>query len=341
MKKVYILFALLLTSGIAFSQIANDKAVSLKKMQIPASMSTKAATDTCGWSMNFIPEFAAGGNVYIMGYTTGGYVYGNNYDGVNGSAQGYVYDGFLGIEGALLWFGAKTQSNPTAVMTVTAYALDGSALNDPANTAGPGTSLGTATLTMADADTTWPNLTWVPFASVLPSNGDFAVGVDFSGLTATWDTAAGTILTGDEIGLLCDEEGEASGLDYAFSKYGTSWYATDYAFGGLDRNIAIFPVVDINYVGINDDNYFYGMQSNAYPIPASSNMTIEYALENSSDVTIEVISGNGQTIAEFNQGNQAQGQYSFQVNVSEFNAGHYFFSIKANGHRLIKSFIVE
>lgn len=341
MKRFYILFALLLTSGIAFSQIANDKAVVLKKVHVPASMMTKTPTDTCGWSTNFIPEFAVGGSVFIMGYVTGGYVFGNNYDGVNGSAQGYVYDGYLGIEGVLLWFGEKTQATPTATMAVTAYALNGSALNDPSNTPGPGTVLGTASLTMADADTTWPNLTWVPFATVLPSNGDFAVGVDFTALTATWDTASGDIISGDEIGLLCDEEGEASGLDYAFSKYGSNWYATDYAFGGLDRNIAIFPVVDINYAGLNEDTYFYGMQSNAYPIPASSNMTIEYALENSSDVTIEIISGNGQTVAEFNQGNQAQGQYSFQVNVSDFNAGHYFFSIKANGHRLIKSFIVE
>ncbi|MPM02922.1 hypothetical protein SDC9_49180 [bioreactor metagenome] len=340
MKRIYILFALLLSSGIAFSQIANDKAVELKKMNVPAFMDTKAPTDTCGWSMNFMPVFASSSQVYIMGYSGGGYVYGNNVDGVNGCAQGYAYTGYLGIEGVLLWFGEKNQSTPTATMTVSAYALNGTATNDPSNTVGPGSVLGTATLTMNDADTTWPNLTWVPFASVIPSNGDFACGVDFSAITATWDTA-GTLLSGDEIGLLCDEEGDAYGIDYAFHKYSGTWYVTDYAFGGLDRNIAIFPVVDINYAGLNEDSYFYGMQSNAYPIPASDNMTIEYALENNADVTIEIIAGNGQTVAEFNQGNQVQGQYSFQLNVSDFNAGHYFFSIKANGHRLIKSFIVQ
>lgn len=331
MKKLYVLFALLLASSFAFSQIAADKAVIVKKMTVPAEMSTKTPTDTCGWSMNFIPQFAVGGQVYIMGYNGGGYVFGNNIDGVDGCVQGYVYSGYLGIEGVLLWFGAKYESGANSTMTVSAYALNGTATNDPSNTTGPGTVLGTASLTMSQADTTWPNWTWVPFASVLPSSGDFGVGVDFSALTANGDTA----------GLLCDEEGEASQLDYAFHRYNNQWYVTDYAFGGLDRNIAIFPVVDINYVGINDDNYFYGMQSNCYPNPAVDNMTIEYALESNADVTIEIITGNGKVISEINEGSKNAGLHSYQLNVSNLSAGHYFFSIKANGHRLIKSFMVD
>ncbi len=331
MKKLYVLFALLLTSGIAFGQISADKAVMAKKMQIPANMMTKTPTDTCGWSTNFIPEFAVGGQVYVYTYTGGGYVFGNNVDGVDGSAQGYVYPGSLGIEGVLLWFGGKYVGSGTSNLPVTAYALDGDATNDPANTPGPGTVLGTATLPMSGVDTVWPNLTWVPFASVLPSSNDFAVGVDFSALTANGDTA----------GLLCDADGEGGQLDYAFSQYQGTWYATDYAFGGLDVNIAIFPVVDINYVGINDEVYFYGMKSNAYPIPASDVLTIEYALENNTDVTIEIIASNGKTVGEYNQGTMNAGVHSYQVNVNDLNAGHYFFSIKANGHRLIKSFMVD
>ncbi|PLW92779.1 MAG: hypothetical protein C0592_08965 [Marinilabiliales bacterium] len=332
MKKLYVLFAFMMVSSFAFSQIANDKAVISKKMQVPAHMMTKTPTDTCGWSLNFIPEFAVSGQVYVYTYTGGGYVFGNNVDGVDGSGQGYVYTGSLGIEGTLLWFAEKYESGSNSSMTVTAYALDGLATNDPSNTVGPGTALGAAaTLTMSQVDTVWPNWTWVPFASVLPSTGDFAVCVDFSALTANSDTA----------GLLCDEDGDASQLDYAFSQYMGTWYVTDYAFGGLDVNVAIFPVVDINYVGINDDHYFYGMQSNAYPNPASSNMTIEYALENNANVEIEIVASNGATIDVIEQGDMSAGTHSVSYNVSNLQSGHYFFSIHANGHRLIKSFIVE
>lgn len=331
MKKLYVLFALLLVTSVAFSQIAKDKAVLSNKMPVPAYMMTKTVTDTAGWSLNFIPEFAASGSVYIYTYTGGGYVFGNNIDGLDQSAQGYIYSGSLGIEGTLLWFGEKYESGSNSTLTVTAYALDALATNDPSNTTGPGTSLGSATLTMSQVDTVWPNLTWVPFASVLPSTGDFACGVDFSALTANGDTA----------GLLCDEDGDASQLDYAFSMYQGSWYVTDYAFGGLDVNIAIFPVVDVNYVGINDDNFFYGMQSNSYPNPASNNMTIEYALENNTDVTIEIIGSNGAMIEQMEQGNMNAGVHNIDYNVSNLQSGHYFFSIHANGQRLIKSFIVE
>ena len=330
MKKLYVLIAFMMIGSFAFSQIAANKAVISKKMQVPATMMTKTVTDTAGWSLNFIPEFAASGSVYIYTYTGGGYVFGNNIDGLDESAQGYVYSGSLGIEGTLLWFGEKYESGSNSTLTVNAYALDALATNDPSNTAGPGTVLGTATLTMSQVDTVWPNLTWVPFATVIPSTGDFACSVDFSTLMANADTA----------GLLCDEDGDASQLDYAFSLYGGTWYVTDHAFGGLDVNIAIFPVVDRNYVGINDD-FFYGMTSNSYPNPAIDNMTIEYQLENNTDVVIEIIASNGQTILEINEGNQAAGLHTTQVNISEYQSGHYFFSVKANGKRLIKSFIVE
>lgn len=354
MKKFYVIFALLLTSSIAFSQVLNDMVVIGKKSPIPSCMMEKAATDTCGFSSNFIPEFAVGGTAYRMQFGnetwTAGWVFGTNlYPTITTVAQGYTNGGYIGIEGALLMFCGKEQVDPAAVLTVRAYSLNATAKNEPANTTGPGTVLGTTTITMADIDTTDMAFSVAMFTSPLPANGDFAVGVDFSALGAVYDTLATPCLTaGNEAGLFCDYPGDASGigaegnqLDYAFHKYGTSWWVSDYLFGGLDVNVAIFPIVDINYAGLNEDSYFYGMQSNAYPIPASENMTIEYALENSSDVTIEIFSGNGQIVAEFNQGNQAQGQYSFQVNVSDFNAGHYFFSIKANGHRLIKSFIVE
>ncbi|HPS83837.1 MAG TPA: T9SS type A sorting domain-containing protein [Bacteroidales bacterium] len=351
MKKFYVVFAFLLTSGIAFSQIAPDKAVITKKLPALSTHSVKTPTDTAGFSDNFFPLYdpnGDGSSFYSYAdddWADGcGFVFGNNYDGYNIVAQGYTYDYYMGIEGTLLLFGGKTQNNAGAVITVSAHPLTGTATNGTGEpqTSGPGAAVATATLTMADVDTTWPNFTWVPFTSVVPMNGSFAVSVDFDALNGVWDTlATPTLQSGDEAGLVCDKTGSANNADLALMKVGATWYVVDYGYGGLDVTIGIFPVVDINYVGINDDHYFYGMQSNAYPIPATNNMTIEYALENSADVAIEIIASNGQTIAEFNQGNQTQGQYSFQVNVSDFNAGHYFYSIKANGQRLIKSFIVE
>jgi len=332
MKKWFSILAILAVAGAVFAQQFAGKAEVVKKMQFPAHSMSKTPTDTCGLSDNFVPKFSPSGQAYLYGYQGGGYVFGNNKDHVDVCAQGYVYSGSVGIEACAFLFGAKYQNNANTPITIKAYKLDGQAQNqNNTTTTGPGTLLGQTTITMSQVDTTWPNLTIATFPTVLGVYGDFCVAADFSQLTPAGDTA----------GLVCDKNGDANQLDYAFHQYQGTWYVTDYVFGGLDVDIAIFPIVDRNYVGMNDQNSFYGIRSNSYPNPAKDNMTIEYALDNSTHVTVEIFDVNGKLIREYKQGKQDAGKYSLNVNVSNLQSGKYYFSIKANGTRLMKSFVVE
>ncbi|MCX7696389.1 MAG: T9SS type A sorting domain-containing protein [Bacteroidales bacterium] len=328
MKKLFTIVLAFATVGLIFAQQFAGKQQIEKFYQLPFKSSVKTPTDTCGFSPYFIPEFAPSQQVYLYSYTGGGYVFGNNVDGVNTCAQGYVYQGTVGIEGCAFLFGAKHQT-ANSTMTVKAYLVNGQAKNENnTTTPGPGTLLGSTTLTMSQVDTTWPNFTIVSFAQPLAATNDFAVAIDFNQLSPNGDTA----------GLVCDMDGDANQLDYAFHQYMGTWYVTDYAFGGLDVNIAIFPIVNRNYVGLDAEHSFYGMRSNSYPNPASDQVTIEYVLDNSTEVTIEILGSNGQLIAEYKQGLKQAGKHSFDVNVSNFASGKYYFSIKSNGKRLIKSF---
>lgn len=330
MKKLFIVTLTFVMFGPMIAQQFTGKAEVKKMFQLPARISPKTPTDTCGFSPYFIPEFAPSQEVYLYSYQGGGYVFGNNVDNVNVCAQGYVYQGTVGIEGCAFLFGAKYQT-ANSTMTVKAYLVNGQAINENnSTTPGPGTLLGTTTLTMNQVDTTWPNFTIVTFPQVLAATNDFAVAIDFSQLSANGDTA----------GLVCDKDGDANQLDYAFHQYQGQWFVTDYAFGGLDVNIAIFPIVNRNYVGLNAENSFYGMRSNSYPNPAKDQMTIEYSLDNATDVVIEILGSNGQIIAEYNQGQKEAGKHTYDLNVSNLASGKYYFSIKANGRRLIKSFDV-
>jgi len=331
MKKWLSVVVILAVASAVFAQQFAGKAEVVKKMQFPAHSNSKTPTDTCGFSDYFVPKFAPSQQVFLYSYTGGGYVFGNNKDHLDVCAQGYMYNGSVGIEACAFLFGAKYQNNANTPITIKAYKLDGQAQNQNGPTTGPGTLLGQTTITMSQVDTTWPNLTIATFPTVLGVYGDFCVAADFSQLSPA----------GDTVGLVCDKNGDANQLDYAFHQYQGTWYVTDYAFGGLDVDVAIFPIVDRNYVGMNDQNSFYGIRSNSYPNPAKDNMTIEYALDNSTHVTVEIFDANGKLIREYKQGKQDAGKYSLNVNVSNLQSGKYYFSIKANGTRLMKSFVVE
>jgi len=53
-----------------------------------------------------------------------------------------------------------------------------------------------------------------------------------------------------------------------------------------------------------------------------------------------VFDGVGRVVFEANQGSQAAGQHSVNVNTESFASGKYYYSLTANGHRLTMKMIV-
>lgn len=349
MKKIYLFAVATMFASASFAQVSEQGNAFAKDSKAVSGVlaNTKAATDTAGWVPNpakWLPgEFALGGQVWNFGYTGGGYVYGVNISGndINHVAQGYLNlnTATFGVEGVVMGFIGKDEISAGSqigvelwtMATNSAFSYDGAAWNQDA--VGPNSMVSSTTIPISAADTNFFSLTWAPFSSVqLISGTDFAVTVDGTAAKAANDT----------IGLACDADGE--GFRLAFHRVGVAsnnWYITDDLFGGLNNNIAIFPVIDDNFVGINDVDFFNGMQMSVYPNPVADQATITYNLaENMNSVKLIVFDMTGKEVMNQNFGAQAKGTYNVSLDASELNAGNYFYSLVANGQRLTKRMVV-
>ena len=349
--------AMLISGATVFAQgtlQTQNKGVIKRVMPVPVSNPAQSATptDTAGWvdSGNFAPIFAGiSGEVVAFGYQGGGWVYGNNADGLNECAQGYlnVNQSTLGIEEVLLLFTGKTgvSGSATSKAVVKVYSMaankarntdgaGGQAVNSP----GPNQLLGSQDYFFDDIDTIFGNWNVITFPTPVFINGtDFAVSVDFTNLNAAQDTA----------GLLCDQIGDADGLDYAFHKFQGAWYVTDFAFSAsgtddVDNDIAIFAVIDENFIGVESLEFFNGMKlSQNNPNPMNGNTVIQYELEKyTTSVELEIFDVHGRKAVVINEGEKTAGRHSISIENAKLAAGTYYYSLKANGNRLTKKMVV-
>ncbi len=350
MKKVYSLVAtaLFATSAMVAQNVEplnlSGQVEIQKTMEISKEFSTKAATDTAGWMTGtaFAPEFAGiTGSVVQYGYTGGGFIFGTNVGGLNNNAQGYFNEDELNfdIDEVLMLAVGKTNDDVTSSSTVTVYSIaENKAANDngsggaAVNSPGPDQVLGSGTILLSAMDTTWfPQFSVCTLSSPASVTGtDFAVGVN----------ASDVITKGDTLGLLADSDGD--GYEYAFSQYQGTWYVTNFAYGGsLDCNIAIFPVIGDQNIGIESNGYLNGLKMSAYPNPANDVVNINYGIENASEnVEITIIDATGRIIEVINSGSKIQGEYVETINLSNYAPGKYFYSVKTSNGTLTKKFVV-
>lgn len=365
MKKIYFsLLAGLFACSAVFAQSLNvDKAYvkSVKPLPEIPHLKIFSPTDTAGWTLsgNFAPEFAGiSGQVLAFAYTGGGWIYGVNIsqNNINECAQGYVNfnQTQFGVGEVLMFFVGKTgvSGDPTSKAVVKVYNMDLNKANnyDPnatneysLNSPGPSQMLTSVDILFDDIDTNFLSFNSVVLPTPVIINGDFAVGVDFANMKTKGDTA----------GLLCDDIGDAGELDYAFHKISTQWFTTDFLFSGqpqaggtgtgaTDNNIAIFPVVDENYVGIDSPDFLNGMKlDHAAPNPVVESTQIRYALQNNTDdVVLQVFDSNGRIVRKYNEGNKAAGVHNINFDTVGLTAGNYYYSLIVNGNRLTKKMVI-
>lgn len=354
MKKIYLMAAMLISGATVFAQgtlqNANSKVYVKKVIDFPVGnpLQTAAPGDTAGISANYSPVFNFDEQASLYGYLGGGFVFGNNADGLNECAQGYLNNNQtpVDIEEVILWFGGKVgvsaDVQSKCVVKVWSMALNkarntdgsgGTALNSP----GPNQLLASQDLFFDDIDTSDFNSVSLS-SSVFVNGGDFAISVDFSNMNTKGDTA----------GLVCDAEASAQELDYAFHKISGAWWVTDHAFsdpavgtGGLDVNIAIWAVISDN-VGIEDQGFISGLKlSQNNPNPMNGNTVIQYELEKyTTAVELEIYDVHGRKAVVINEGEKTAGRHSISIENTKLAAGTYYYSLKANGNRLTKKMVV-
>ena len=368
MKKIYLVAGAAFLSVVSFAQTSEaGKATLLSSKPFTHSVSgnrTITNPDTAGLVnfVDFLPQFATSGQIYNMGYTGGGFLYGNNKSAnLKICAQGYqnLNPTPVKVIGAIAWFVGKQSdlgSSATSKVVIKAYAMAANrALNTNSsgtfnqatlNWPGPvATASASTDILYTDIDTV--NWNYVAFATPPTFTADFAIAADFS-----------TLAAGDTAGLVCDRPyiastgtpGDGNNLDYAFHYYQalSKWVVSDQLFsnpaspslgtGGLDNEVALFAVLS-DATGVNE--YFNGMKLTTYPNPSVEKAVIEYTLEkNSSNVSLVVYDITGKKMLDNSYNNQNAGTYKVEVATDKFAAGSYFYQLNANGRNFTKKFVV-
>lgn len=349
MKKIYLSIAVAALSTSAFAQSFVQQTITsavARDVVLPVHSTVAGVpTDTLG--------FDELGNQLIQYGSNSGYVFGSSvFVDPQGTqynleyARGFIVNNSYTVIGAGFIFGSKEDvSGSPAAAKVNLYNLAdnrafGSAASTAADVTGPAaTVLATADLAFADADTNFPNITWVDFATEAVVPSDFAIGLNIASL---YGAAVDTLV------LLADENGSSDG-DYTFTRIALSpaapaaqtlWARSNILLvTPLNVNLAIFAVVGETGVGIEEQGFLNGVKMTTFPNPAltSDNVTIQYGVEKAvTNATISIYTLNGQVVYTTTEGAKASGVYNVNVPAGTLAAGSYIYAIEADGARMAK-----
>ena len=314
--------------------------------------STNETLDTVGLSDNFFPVFSPDGPMHIWGlidadYNPIGYWFGVNAESLDGWAQCYqLYNvDQVGIKGILMIFGGKDDidedNNSSLSASVTPMKANACIIGGTQGSYqyGPAPDINNpyanVSIPISDIDTT--NLfTYKELDQTILVNDAFCMVADYSDLREKGDTAY----------LLSDDEGDGLGLHYTqYAKYPLGmyyWVSTNFGTSGaLDVNISLFAVVDLDYVNINSNSYFEGMQLTFPNITSDPELVLQFALQNASNTSIDIISLSGQLVKSEDLGMMSSGSHHTIMDISDLQPGMYLVSLNSQGSRLIKKLVIE
>lgn len=136
-----------------------------------------------------------------------------------------------------------------------------------------------------------------------------------------------------------------SGTDAWYTVLGTT-------SGAINADMLIFPIIDKTaYTASPKTNVCDGSSSSIdenesfingikigelYPNPASTVTTLDYQIENNSDVAVTIYDMTGKKVAFYDEGNKQAGSHSIKVDVSKLESGKYICMLSANGAMLNK-----
>lgn len=366
MKKLLLVSAAIALGTTGFAQnrgpvTASDKTVSL---QLPAFNMTNVLGKSTGDGDTFATSHILTGDTVTFYYGDSspydsGFVTGTNAYGDKGFAERYDYyspDSSIKIAGVIARFGGSWL--PTSNKSI----------NFRVWTAGPMTNVtGRPNLFLsgfpnAILATEQVNITQLRMGvAAAPDtqklhwfttptgflNDTFFVGYDINYTFAN--------LAGDTIALYSDQDGERNDNLYyvvgadtiittrnATQYSDNSWHDNATDNYQLFHNLEIFPVYIVKYTtsvnGLSKNNFtLYGN----YPNPATNSTNVQYAVKNTTEVTIDVMDVTGRTISTSNEGRVAAGEHTATINTSSLPAGTYVYLIRtAEGNGMAAQFTV-
>lgn len=206
---------------------------------------------------------------------------------------------------------------------------------------GPGMALGTSVdINVSDIDTSATSIVPTVFTFTNPpaiAGSEIFISIDFSDLYASQDT----------VGLWMTEDDCGDGNDaYELWGDGSGWFPIDVAPSwGLETNFLIGVVVEFDPISAQAPDPSAGMNGlqifPATPNPASGEITLNYRLDERSNVQIEIYTTDGKLVQRIDKGAQPAGRFKETLSVDQLSAGTYVFGIITDKARLMNRFVVE
>jgi hypothetical protein len=361
MKNIYILVIITLITVSTFAQktIETKSAFIQSETKAPKVMNyaTKGNPIDTLFFNDFFSLDSGYYNIGIQGAT--GWMFGTYVDNASGDEGSIEWAlGFpvmpstaFNITGAIMWLGSKGGTSSSSSLDFSIYAIDDSSFYGGGASSYtiscPGTVLGTTTIPWGSLDT---NSGWGVASFGTPI---FINGQDFA---CVWNVDD-FYNNGDSIGIYCADSASnfIGGDEYVWQLYssatapnndhsGDFWVQLSHLWYFMFiENLApaVFPIVDLG-VTTGTETFFNGIKlGQNFPNPIiDGHTTINYAIENSSNVNFMLWDMNGRLISEINEGFKNAGNYTIILD-QKLEAGTYIYSLSSNGKRLTKKMIVQ
>ena len=354
MKKIYLTATALVVATGAFAQSFLQQEVTSfdsKEIVLP-DPSAAAATpdDTLGWD-----EL---GNQIGVYPSDAGYVFGTSaiefpapvpagtFQFNLEFARSFVVQEPQTVIGAGFIFGYKSDaSGDPSAATAKLYALEqdaaASVLANPLvfDADGPGSTVkASGAIAFADADTAFPNVTWVDFDNEGWVSSDFVIGLDITNL---YGSPSDTLVVSADSHNDSDGNSTFTRFTQGMNTSGQAVWAKSTALLASDLfvNLAIFAVVAESPNSIEEQSYIDGVKATTYPNPGltSDNITIQYGVEKAvKNVDVTIFNMSGQMVFTTSEGAKTSGNYNTTVPAGLLSAGTYTYLVQADNSRIAK-----
>jgi hypothetical protein len=351
MKKIYFTLGL---SVLLFGAYAQQFKINPNKKAIPAINSNDLVKTQGTMTDTLVPisilDSTCGKNLYYYSVDNNapidtGYVFGTNSftvavgAGVTyliqnaKSAEKYTVTGAATVNGILV-------ATPKAYSSASTSSVTAEIFSENSTTKAPNASLGSASKSLNSITAGKFNL--ISFSTpVSVAAGNFFASVatpTLGGVTkdtmAISSTAFGCS-TNDSLSWIY--QSVTSGTT-TITKY-TGWYSVKFDYNA-NVDLAIYPIVTMTTLGINSVSKGGLSLFAAYPNPANNTVNINFSLDKTSQVDIEIYDIFGKVVKTIHNGSLSTGTNLVAVDISNLEAGSYLYSINAGGNKMFSRFMV-
>lgn len=251
---------------------------------------------------------------------TGGFASGNSGYGEKAKIQEFDVDSSYTVEGFLFWFGyKKIQSNPndSSAVDFIFYNMDSTANINGIGRFVPKTIFEQKEVLLNEIDTSINFSAGINVWTIPPRivYQNYGVGIRLE-----------KVHFNDTIALYSSTNGDPPIPSLSWEFWQGSWN-TMLNNWGLNIDFAVFPLVDLTNLSLDDITVIHGIKAKVYPNPTSRLLHIDYIISDLSELTLNLYDMHGNCVFTMNAGAFNPGNYQQTIEVSSIPSGNYILLI--------------